>query len=52
MVAAFLPITRNSHEFVKWGIDLWHTSYFVLMQRPLDSSSNSGLLAPFDMHVI
>lgn len=51
MVAAFLPILPGTHNYVTWGTQLWQAHYYVLMKRPDDSATGSGLLAPFDNKV-
>ncbi|KAL1129948.1 hypothetical protein AAG570_012892 [Ranatra chinensis] len=51
MVAGFLPIVPGSHAYVSWGTELLQNVYHVIMKRPLESASGSGLLAPFDMDV-
>nr|APZ81410.1 ionotropic receptor 76b [Adelphocoris lineolatus] len=48
MVAAFIPVLPDAHEFVKFGKDLSQAAYYVMLKRPADSNSGSGLLAPFD----
>ncbi|XP_066906337.1 glutamate receptor ionotropic, delta-2 isoform X1 [Halyomorpha halys] len=48
MIAAFLPILPGTHNYVTWGTQLWQAHYYVLMKRPDDSATGSGLLAPFD----
>ncbi|KAF6216861.1 hypothetical protein GE061_001211 [Apolygus lucorum] len=48
MVAAFIPVLPDSHEFVSFGKDLSQATYYVMLKRPADSNSGSGLLAPFD----
>ncbi|XP_014253533.1 glutamate receptor ionotropic, kainate 2 [Cimex lectularius] len=51
MVAAFLPVLPQSHQYITWGVELYQASYYVLMKRPADSNTGSGLLAPFDSAV-
>lgn len=51
MAAAFLPVVPGSHKIVKWGVDMIQNDYYVLMKRPGESASGSGLMAPFDKEV-
>nr|QQP19802.1 ionotropic receptor 76b [Tropidothorax elegans] len=51
MAAAFLPVLPGTHTYITWGTDLWQMTYYVLMKRPEDSASGSGLLAPFNKEV-
>ncbi|KAL5240574.1 hypothetical protein ACI65C_007984 [Semiaphis heraclei] len=52
MAAAFIPVLPGLDDFVKWGIDLTQFQYVVLMKRPKESASGSGLLAPFEPEVV
>lgn len=51
MAAAFIPVLPGLDKFVKWGIELTQFQYVVLMKRPNESASGSGLLAPFETEV-
>ncbi|XP_029347313.1 ionotropic receptor 93a [Acyrthosiphon pisum] len=51
MAAAFIPVLPGLDDIVKWGIDLTQFQYVVLMKRPKESATGSGLLAPFEMEV-
>lgn len=51
MAAAFLPVVPGSHRMVLWGVDMVQNDYYMLMKRPKESASGSGLLAPFDTEV-
>ncbi|XP_054261952.1 glutamate receptor ionotropic, delta-1 [Macrosteles quadrilineatus] len=51
MAAAFLPVVPGSHRMVLWGVEMVQNDYYVLMKRPKESASGSGLLAPFDTEV-
>jgi hypothetical protein len=48
MIAGFLPILPGTHSYVNWGIEVSQNNYYILMKRPHESASGSGLLAPFD----
>ncbi|BES90105.1 Ligand-gated ion channel [Nesidiocoris tenuis] len=51
MVAAFMPVIPASNNYMQWGTDLGQSAYYVMLKRPADSNSGSGLLAPFDVVV-
>lgn len=51
MAAAFLPKVPGSHSMALWGVDMVQNDYFVLMKRPKESATGSGLLAPFETEV-
>lgn len=51
MAAAFIPVLPGLDDIVKWGIELTQFQYVVLMKRPKESATGSGLLAPFEMEV-
>lgn len=51
MAAAFLPVVPGSHNIILWGVNLIQNEYYVLMKRPTESATGSGLLAPFDTEV-
>lgn len=51
MAAAFIPVLPGLDKFVKWGIELTQFQYVVLMKRPKESATGSGLLAPFETEV-
>lgn len=52
MAAAFIPVLPGLDDIVKWGIDLTQFQYVVLMKRPKESATGSGLLAPFEIEVL
>ncbi|XP_075235011.1 ionotropic receptor 76b isoform X2 [Lycorma delicatula] len=51
MAAAFIPILHSRHSKLQWGTELIQNKYFILMKRPTESASGSGLLAPFEIEV-
>lgn len=51
MAAAFIPVLPGLDNIVKWGIELTQFQYVVLMKRPKESATGSGLLAPFEIEV-
>ncbi|VVC44599.1 Hypothetical protein CINCED_3A012347 [Cinara cedri] len=51
MAAAFIPVLPGLDHIVKWGIELTQFQYVVLMKRPKESATGSGLLAPFETEV-
>jgi len=51
MAAAFIPALPGLDNIVKWGIELTQFQYVVLMKRPKESATGSGLLAPFETEV-
>lgn len=51
MIAAFIPILPGLQNVVQWGVELSHFEYVVMMKRPKESASGSGLLAPFEIEV-
>ncbi|XP_026810663.1 ionotropic receptor 93a isoform X1 [Rhopalosiphum maidis] len=51
MAAAFIPVLPGLDDIVKWGIELTQFQYVVLMKRPKESATGSGLLAPFEIEV-
>lgn len=51
MAAAFVPVLPGLDDIVKWGIELTQFQYVVLMKRPKESATGSGLLAPFETKV-
>jgi len=51
MAAAFIPVLPGLDNIVKWGIELTQFQYIVLMRRPKESATGSGLLAPFETEV-
>lgn len=51
MAAAFVPVLPGLDNIVKWGIELTQFQYVVLMKRPKESATGSGLLAPFETEV-
>lgn len=52
MAAAFIPTLPGLDHVIQWGIDLTQFRYVVLMKRPKESATGSGLLAPFESDVI
>ncbi|XP_050530491.1 ionotropic receptor 93a isoform X2 [Daktulosphaira vitifoliae] len=51
MAAAFIPTLPGLDHEIQWGIDLTQFRYVVLMKRPKESATGSGLLAPFESDV-
>lgn len=51
MAAAFIPVLPGLDDVIKWGIELTQFQYVVLMKRPKESTTGSGLLAPFETEV-
>ncbi|XP_023290597.1 glutamate receptor ionotropic, delta-2 isoform X3 [Orussus abietinus] len=48
MVVAFVPVIPEYWRYFKYGTTLDEVEWTVLMGRPSESASGSGLLAPFD----
>jgi hypothetical protein len=51
MAAAFLPVFHEMDNLVKWSTSLDESNWVVMMKRPSESATGSGLLAPFDSNV-
>ncbi|RZF37350.1 hypothetical protein LSTR_LSTR010445 [Laodelphax striatellus] len=51
MAAAFLPVLHGRYDSLSWGTELIQNKYYVLMKRPKESATGSGLLAPFEDEV-
>ncbi|KAL6257038.1 hypothetical protein P5V15_011973 [Pogonomyrmex californicus] len=51
MAAAFLPIMPELRKFCTFSVALDQSELSVLMKRPPESATGSGLLAPFDRTV-
>lgn len=51
MIAAFVPILPGLQNKLQWGVELSHFEYVVMMKRPKESATGSGLLAPFEIEV-
>lgn len=51
LAAAFLPVVPTYWEFVRYSTSLDSGEWVVLMQRPSQSATGSGLLAPFTWQV-
>lgn len=51
MAAAFLPVIPAYWSFVDYSVGLDAGEWVVLMKRPKESATGSGLLAPFTFGV-
>jgi hypothetical protein len=51
MAAAFLPVFHEMDNLVNWSTTLDESNWIVMMKRPTESATGSGLLAPFDSTV-
>ncbi len=51
MIAAFIPVLPGLEDKLQWGVELSHFEYVVMMRRPKESATGSGLLAPFEIEV-
>lgn len=51
LIAAFIPILPGLENEIQWGVELSHFEYIVMMKRPKESATGSGLLAPFEIEV-
>jgi hypothetical protein len=51
MLAAFIPILPSLEKELQWGMQLTHFEYVIMMKRPKESATGSGLLAPFEIEV-
>ena len=51
MAAAFLPVFHEMDNLVNWSTSLDESNWVVMMKRPSESVTGSGLLAPFDSTV-
>lgn len=51
MAAAFIPILADARRHIKFSSSLDEGEYYMIMIRPAESASGSGLLAPFQKSV-
>lgn len=51
MAIAFLPIFADARSNLRYSAGLDEGEYFMIMNRPGESASGSGLLAPFQLDV-
>jgi len=51
MAAAFLPVFHEMDNLVNWSTSLDESNWVVMMKRPSESATGSGLLAPFESDV-
>ncbi|XP_069680618.1 glutamate receptor ionotropic, delta-1 [Periplaneta americana] len=51
MAAAFLPVFHDMDHLVNFSTSLDESNWVVMMKRPSESATGSGLLAPFDSTV-
>lgn len=51
MAVAFIPILAEAREHVLYSTSLDEGEWMMIMIRPAESASGSGLLAPFDRDV-
>lgn len=51
MAAAFLPVFHEMDNLVNWSTTLDESNWVVMLKRPSESATGSGLLAPFDSTV-
>ncbi|KAL1459604.1 hypothetical protein WDU94_011569 [Cyamophila willieti] len=51
MVAAFVPVLNIKKNKMTGKIELGQSQYVVMMKRPHESATGSGLLAPFEIDV-
>ncbi|XP_065213318.1 glutamate receptor ionotropic, delta-1 [Planococcus citri] len=51
MIAAFIPVLPGLEHEIQWSVELSHFEYVVMMRRPKESATGSGLLAPFEYEV-
>ncbi|XP_047517992.1 glutamate receptor ionotropic, delta-2-like isoform X2 [Pieris napi] len=51
MAAAFIPIMKNSDQFVTFSTIIDESNWMMMLRRPKESAAGSGLLAPFDENV-
>lgn len=49
--AAFIPILADARRHIKFSTGLDEGEYYMIMIRPAESASGSGLLAPFQLTV-
>lgn len=51
VAVAFLPILADARQHIRFSTDLDEAEYYMIMTRPTESASGSGLLAPFQLYV-
>jgi hypothetical protein len=52
MIAAMLPVEEASQDLhVRYSRALATADWVILMRRPEESASGTGILAPFDVNV-
>ncbi|CAF4854472.1 unnamed protein product [Pieris macdunnoughi] len=51
LAAAFIPIMKNSDQFVTFSTVIDECNWMMMLRRPKESAAGSGLLAPFDENV-
>lgn len=51
VAVAFLPILADAREHIRFSAGLDEGEYYMIMTRPAESASGSGLLAPFQLYV-
>ncbi|XP_063708736.1 glutamate receptor ionotropic, delta-2 [Culicoides brevitarsis] len=51
VAVAFLPILADAREHIRFSTGLDEGEYYMIMTRPAESASGSGLLAPFQLYV-
>lgn len=51
VAVAFLPILADARQYIRFSTGLDEGEYYMIMTRPADSASGSGLLAPFQLYV-
>lgn len=51
VAVAFLPILADARQHIRFSAGLDEAEYYMIMTRPAESASGSGLLAPFQLYV-
>ncbi|XP_050094606.1 glutamate receptor ionotropic, kainate 2 [Anopheles aquasalis] len=51
MAVAFLPILADARQYIRFSTGLDEGEWIMIMVRPMESASGSGLLAPFNRDV-
>lgn len=51
VAVAFLPILADARQHIRFSTGLDEGEYYMIMTRPTESASGSGLLAPFQLYV-
>ncbi|XP_046486685.1 glutamate receptor ionotropic, delta-1 [Neodiprion pinetum] len=51
MAVAFVPVVPEFRNLIKYSTELDEAEWTILMKRPGESATGSGLLAPFDTQV-